>query len=220
MRVPRLGQEAAFVACCFAAASAIPFLPPEAQAAFGAHGLGAPPLLMLAAATVAGTASLVVLRQGGFFGEGPAGSGFGAALRLATALALPVVLVDLARPFPASAAVPWPAAWLFYPAIAVVAAAALNLVPLALIHLATGRPALAIGAALLAEPAVHWAFGGALPGWQRVFVAVQAAAFGLVGLSLLRRHGVLALLAFRVVYAVHWHILWGEARRHIPLFAG
>ncbi|MDH3263106.1 MAG: hypothetical protein OEM24_03825 [Paracoccaceae bacterium] len=210
-------QEGLFLAFCFAAASAIPFLPEAAQARFAAYGLGAPPLLMLAISAVAGTAAIWSLRRGGFFAPAP-GTGLGTALRWATALASIMVLVDLLSPFPEGINVAWPEAWLFYPAIAVAAEAALHLVPLALVFAATGRVWPSILAAALAEPVLQTALAAGLPGWQRALVAGQVFLIALVGLALFRRHGIAALTALRVVYYLWWHLLWGAAR--LPLLYG
>ena len=209
--------EGLFLAFSFAAASAIPFLPETAQARFAALGFGAPPLMMLAIAAVAGTAAIWSLRRAGFFAPVP-GSGLRAAFWWATALAPLAVLVDLASPFAAETNVAWPAAWLFYPAIAVVAEAVLHLAPLALVFAATGRAWLSILAAALTEPALQTALNAELPGWQRGFVAGQVLVFGLAGLTLFRRHGIAALVALRVVYYLWWHVLWGSAR--LPLLFG
>jgi hypothetical protein len=210
-------QEALFLVAAFLAASAVFLLSPEGQARVAGHGLGAPPLLILAAATVLGTGSLVLLRRGGFFSPA-AGAGLSAALGWASGFAAAAVLADLAAPFGREINVPWPDALAFYPAIAVVAVAALQLVPLALLHLATGRAWVAIGCAAAVEPALQVALAPGLPPWQQAFVAAQVLLFGVVGLSLFRRHGIAALLALRLIYALWWHVLWGAAR--LPLLFG
>ncbi|MCU0911041.1 MAG: hypothetical protein MUE98_06770 [Rhodobacteraceae bacterium] len=202
-------HEALFAGLCFAAASAIPFLPPEAQARYAATGFGAPPLLMLAAATVAGTAALWSLRRGGFFAQPSSGGGMARAVYTGAALIPVAVAIDLARPYPRDLNVPWPEAWLYYPSIAVVAVALLHLVPLALVHAVFRRawPAILLAAAV--EPGLQLAAGATpLP----VPASGLALAVVLVELALLRRHGILVALAFRLTYALGWHVLWGGAR--------
>jgi hypothetical protein len=211
-------QEGLFLAFCFAAASAVPFLPEDAQARFAAYGFGMPPLLMLSITAVTGTAAIWSLRRAGFFAPKPA-SGIGPAAGWATGLAAVMVLVDLLRPFPEAINVLWPAAWLFYPAIAVVAEAALHLVPLALAFSLTHRAWAAILFAALTEPALQTALDPGQPGWQRGFVAGQVFVIALLGLGLFRRNGIAALLALRVVYYLWWHVLWGAARLSV-LFGG
>lgn len=209
-------REIGYLVLCFAAASAIPFLPADAQARYSDFGFGAPPLLMLAVATVAGSVALVGLRRQGFFAAGQRGWGVGAAARWATVLAVPVIFVDLVSPFPRAINVPWPEAWLFYPSIAVVAEAVLHLVPLAIVYMLTRRAWFAILAAAMTEPVLQTAFVFGVPGWQAVFVAVQVLAIGLIELTLFRRHGLAALIGFRWVYYLHWHMLWGQVRLWLP----
>jgi hypothetical protein len=207
-------QEGLFLAFCFAAASAVPFLPEAAQDRFASYAFGMPPLMMLAIAAVAGTAAIWSLRRAGFFARAP-GSGIGPAAGWATALAVVTVLVDLLKPYPDAINVLWPSAWLFYPAIAVVAEVALHLVPLALAFALTRRAWAAILVASLTEPVLQTALDPGQPGWQQGAVAGLVFVFALVGLVLFRRHGVAALLALRVVYYLWWHVLWGAAR--LPL---
>lgn len=210
-------QEAALVALCFAAATAIPFLPPEAQARFGTAAGGAPPLLLVAVATVLGTGAVWSLRTEGFFGEGPAGGGLGTAVRIGAAFALPLVVADLAHPWPADINQSWPAAWLYYPALAVVTAALLQAVPLALAHLALRRawPAMILAAAVAPGLQALWPSGQ--PGWQRALAAAVLFGLGLTALSLFRRHGIAALIAAQLAHAVVWRVLWGAARLVLPL---
>ncbi len=210
-------QEGLFFALCFAAASAVPFLPEDAQARFAAYSFGMPPLMMLAIAAVSGTAAIWSLRRTGFFTPAP-GAGVGSAAKWATGLAVATVLLDLLWPFPGGINVLWPAAWLFYPAIAVVAEAALHLVPLALAFALTRRAWVAIPVASLTEPVLQTMLDPGQPGWQQGTVAGLVFVFALVGLVLFRRHGVAALLALRVVYYLWWHVLWGAAR--LPLLFG
>lgn len=208
-RAPRpWRQEALFVLLAFAAASAVPFLPAPVQERYAAQGFGAPPLLMLALATVAGAGALWSLRTAGFFAFRP-GVGLVQAVYFG-ALAVPVaVAIDLVRPFPAGPPVGWPQAWLFYPSLAVVAVALLQLTPLALLYGAIRRawPAMLLTAA--AEPGARILLGAAQPP-----AAAVAPIFAVVlaELLLLRRHGILAALAFRLTYDLGWHVLWGGGR--------
>jgi len=126
--------------------------------------------------------------------------------------------VDLTAGFPRDTNVAWPAAWLLYPAILVVAESIFHLLPLAGLMALTGarlrgraidRRALAFMLPTAAlEPVAQVALGSALPG----FTAVHVYLIGLVQLSLLRRYGYLPMLWFRLCYYLLWHILWGAAR--------
>ena len=163
---------------------------------------------MLALATVTGAGALWTLRLGGFFALRP-GAGLAQAIYLG-ALAVPVaVAIDLVRPFPRDLNAAWPEAWLFYPSIAVVAVALLQLAPLALLYglLRRAWPAMVLASAV--ESGVQLAAGSApLP--AATFTLVLALA--LAELVLLRRHGIGAAILFRVTYYLGWHVLWGGAR--------
>lgn len=213
----RWGQEGLFLALCFLAASAIFFLSEPARTRFSSFGLGAPPHLMLALATALGTMAIISLRRGGFFTPTP---GFG--LRRAAfwaALVCPATIVlDVARPFPATLNQPWPDAWLFYPAIAVVAMALLHLLPLAVCFALTGRARLSIVLAALPEAAMQTLIGAGPLDWHTAAVAVLVTLLGIAGMTLFRGHGILALITVRLCYYLGWHILWGAARLAILPF--
>lgn len=209
----RAGQrEALFLALCFAAATLVSLLAREARERFSEFGFGAPPLLMLSVATVAGTAALWSLGRGGFFPRGRQGGGLRAAAVLATLLAAASILADLAGLLPRTPEIAWPDAWAFYPALAVIDESLLRLVPLALVFALVRRAGPAILGAALAGALLRTALvaGGLDTPW--LIVAGQDLVFGLAGLYLLRRHGLIALFTLRLVYDLHWHILWGAAR--------
>ena len=200
-------QAAVFAAYSFAAASAVPFLSDAARVRLSAIGFGAPPLLILAFATVLGAAALWQLDRHGFFRPLP-GPTIRPAIRAAALLALPLILADAFFPLPAGINHPWPEAWLYYP-MAAVPEAVLSLVPLALIHPLIRRPWLTVPLAALAAPALALAYA---PAGAPLLIAAQAWGTGVVELLLLRRGGVTALIAFRLAHALIWYILWGAAR--------
>lgn len=212
---PRRGaREAGFVLLCFAAASAVPFLPPQDKARFAAMAFGAPPLLTLAAATVAGTGALWLLGRRGFFAEPrPPGTGLGAALYGGAMLGAAAVALDMALPSPGAAGPPWPGAWLFHPVAAVAAFALLHLLPLAALFAVLHRPLPAIllagAAAPLAEAAAQVARGAS----PLLAAAVLAWATALIEFRLLRRHGLAAAVGFRMAHALVFGILWGGLRQ-------
>lgn len=205
-------QAAVFAAFSFAAASAVPFLSDAARARLSAIGFGAPPLLILAFATVLGAAALWQLGRLGYFRPLP-GPTLRPAIRAAALLALPLILADAFFPLPAAINHPWPEAWLYYP-MAAVPEAVLSLVPLVLLYPMIRRPVLAIPLAALAAPALALAWG---PGGASLLVAAQAWGAGMVELMLLRRSGVTALIAFRLAHTLIWNILWGAARLWLGL---
>jgi len=139
----------------------------------------------------------------------------------ATAFALPTIFVDSRAPFPADVNVTLPSALLFYPAIAVIAESAFHLVPLALLTgigqmlPRKGRRAwagVAVIAVAMVEPAFQIGLGDGGPAWRDVYLGLHLFLFGLVQLALLRRYGFGAMLGFRLVYYLHWHLLWGQLR--------
>lgn len=143
-------------------------------------------------------------------------------LALGTLLALPTVVVDAVAPFPVDMNLGMPWAVVFYPAIGYVAEVAFHLAPLALLIWLgpaaisnRSRPALWIWVAVACvEPAFQVVAGSSdsQPGWVPVFVAIHLFLFGLVQLWLYYRRGFVAAYAVRLIYYLHWHILWGALR--------
>ena len=142
---------------------------------------------------------------------------------LATALVIPVVLVDLMGGFPQGLNVPLPESLVFYPVMALVAETVFHVVPLALLISATkrlaspaGRSKVLVGCLIvvaLPEPIFQVGTGaGESPLWASAYVAVHLLAFNLLAVHWLRRYGFLSMLSFRLVYYVWWHIAWGALR--------
>lgn len=178
------------------------------------------------AAGLVGGSALAYLRADGWFeirrdGRGRAGAL--AATLLATVLVPPVIVVDVLGGFPRDLNVAVPEALLFYPTIALVAEVAFHLAPLALLLGLLGRlrdrlgPGRTVWIAIVVASSIEPVFqvvlaGGESPTWAVGYVGVHLAAFGLVGLYLFKRYDFLTLYLFRIVYYLHWHILWGVAR--------
>lgn len=212
---PRRGaREAGFILLCFAAASAVPFLSSEDKARFAGLAFGAPPLLTLAAATVAGTGALWLLGRRGFFADPrPPGTGLGAALYGGALLGAAAIALDLAAPASRQPEPGWPGAWLFHPAAAVAELALLHLVPLAAMIAALRRPLPAILLAAAVAPGAGLAAQAAQGVPPAVAAALMASATALVEFRLLRRHGLGAMVAFRMTHTLVLEILWGGARQ-------
>jgi hypothetical protein len=180
-----------------------------------------PPALTVAAAGAVGFGALHFLERRGFWRRACASRTLGG-LVVATIATVPfaaaAIAVDTAVGFPEGTNVTWPAAWLLYPTIAVVAETALHLLPLAGLSWVTGwrwqgrgldrRSWAVIAPAAAVEPVAQVALGSALPG----FVVPHVFLIGLVELALLRRYGYLPMLWFRLCYYLLWHLLWGAAR--------
>ena len=180
-----------------------------------------PPALTVAAAGAAGLGALRVLERHGYWRRA-AGSRTLRGLVVASLATVPfaatAIAVDVAAGFPEGTNVPWPAAWLLYPSIALAAEAVFHLLPLAGLAAITGwrwrgraldrRAWTAIVPVAAVEPVAQVALGSALPG----FVVPHVFVFGVVQLALLRRYGYLPMLWFRLCYYLLWHLLWGAAR--------
>ena len=177
--------------------------------------------IVAAAAGVAGIGALAFLERRGFW-RCSTGATTARGVVIAGAAAAPfaaaAIGVDVAVGFPADTNVAWPQAWAVYPVIAVVAEAALHLVPLGgLVWLTrsrfddqrlTARTWALVLATAAVEPAVQVVLGSAL--WA--FVVPHVFVIGVVELLLLRRFGYVPMVAFRFVYYLAWHVLWGQAR--------
>ena len=141
---------------------------------------------------------------------------------VAGAATLPFVAVaigvDTAVGFPSDTNVAWPEAWVLYPAIAVVAEAALHLLPLSgLVWLTrshfydvrfNGRTWVLVLTVAATEPVAQAVLKSAL----LPFVVPHVFLIGVAELLLLRRFGYVPMVAFRLFYYLAWHVLWGEAR--------
>ena len=179
------------------------------------------PVLTVAAAGVVGMGALWFLEGRGFWQAALRSRAF-RGLAIATVAVIPfaavAIAVDVVVGFPQDINVGWPEAWLFYPAIAMVAETAFHLLPLAGLVWVTrtrfvGRDldrrtwGIIIPVALV-EPAAQVALGSTLP----AFAMPHVFLIGVVQLILLRRYGYLSMIWFRVFYYLLWHVLWGEAR--------
>ncbi len=183
-----------------------------------------PPVATVAAAAAAGLGALAFLERRGFWRRPCTARtvrGLGVATTAAVPFALVAIAADLTAGFPRDTNVAWPAAWLFYPAVLLVAEAVFHLLPLAGLVAVTGAhfrgraidrssAALVLPTAAV-EPVAQVALGSALAG----FTAVHVYFIGVVQLLLLRRYGYLPMLWFRLCYYLLWHILWGAARLEV-----
>jgi hypothetical protein len=208
-------QEVGFGLCILSALLIVPLLSEPAAQRFSGFGFGLAPLVMLVISGALGLTALWSLRQSGFFRTSDEGLFAGSLLAalLATVLVLPTIVLDIVSPFPQTINVPLPDALVFYPTIALVAQTVFFLVPAALVFALTRRPAPAILIAALVEPVfqVTFGFSEALTGLD-ILLGLQIFVISLVQLLLFRRYGLFAMLSFRLVYYLHWHILWGQLR--------
>lgn len=186
------------------------------------------PLVAVAIVVLPGAAALVYLRSRGWFEirrGGPHGrEGLRVAAVIAVVLTIPVIVVDALGGFPQGLNVTLPGALVFYPVIALVAEMVFHVVPLALLLGALGLllrsrvgEAKTVWVAMLLASAIEPVFQvvaarGESPTWAVTYVGLHLTGFNLLALAIFRRYDFLTLYAFRVVYYLGWHILWGWAR--------
>jgi hypothetical protein len=182
---------------------------------FSNFGFGLSPTVFLLLIGSAGFLALWHLRLSGFFQPSNDFGLTGAAIvvALASVLALPAILIDFFSPFPKSLNVVLPDGLLFYPAIGLVAQTVCFVVPAAMVFGLTRHLAVTIITVALVETAFQVAFGMSEALSARDFlVAAQLFGISVVQVVLFRRHGFLVMFGFRLVYYLHWHILWGHLR--------
>jgi ABC-type uncharacterized transport system YnjBCD permease subunit len=187
------------------------------------------PLLAVASVTVAGVVSLGFLDSRGWFAmvsTGRTRRGLAVSATFATLFAVSVVPADLLLRFPRDLNVPPPQSLFFYPVIGYVVEIALHACPLALLLLLLGsfwkqlnpnsRVWLCILLASLLEPILQMRLGysGKPLSWAEGFVAVHVFAFNLLQLYVFRQYDFVSMYAFRLVYYLYWHVIWGYLRLH------
>lgn len=74
----------------------------------------------------------------------------------------------------------------------------------------------------LAVRSARFVYGACLPAcgrccgeahfWRGVYVGVHVFVFNWFQMYLFRRYDFFGMYSFRIVYHLHWHILWGYAR--------
>lgn len=184
------------------------------------------PAAAIAATVVLGPASVAVLRSRDWgrvdildwSTRGAAG-----AVVAAFGFAFVAIVADRTIGFADDINVPWPNAFVFYPAIAIVAEVVLHLVPLALLTLLfrlrfEGDAGAAVIACMVAVALVETTYQVAASRRAGarlalvVFVGVHLAVIGFAQMVMLWRFGVASMLVFRLVYYACWHVVWGRLR--------
>jgi hypothetical protein len=186
-----------------------------------------PPALVLAGSLVIGVIAVDALRSRGW-GSVDAWShsaaGFTAASMFAVAFAVVAVIADCTLRFDVDINVRWPGSLVFYPVIAPVAETVFHLVPLAVLATALdldfddlGRRVIIVIVLVASIEAVFQALAASDLDHLALtaFVIVHLFAIGLAELFLFWRHGLAAMVAFRLVYYSLWHIAWGYLRLRV-----
>lgn len=178
------------------------------------------PLLAVAVTALAGMTSLAFLRSRGWFEICGSRSARGAAVStaLATLFGVWQICADvLATRLPEDINVPPPHSLLFYPVMAYVVEVVFHALPLALLLALLGRstrqakldvvvwPCIVFTSTL--EPVlVHLRSGAS------AYVGVFVFVFTLVELAVFRRYDFISMYAFRLVFYLWWHVVWGYLR--------
>lgn len=182
------------------------------------------PVVVAVVVAVVGAISLRVLWSRGWLRSGPrSAAGVWRAAVAGMAFAMVAVGFDSLIHFPEDMNVAWPRSVLFYPAIAFVVEVVFHIAPLAALIVALGwrftgqndTRRIWITMAVIAGSEAVFQTLDALGGQDRrlaFFVAPQLAVVGVYQLVTFRRHGLGALMSFRLGYYLVWHIIWGHIR--------
>lgn len=138
-------------------------------------------------------------------------------MALGPTLAMPPIAIDIFAPFPSDMNVQLPAAFLFYPAIALVADVLFHLLPLALLISLSPRntPVLWIFLPVAFFEPLWQAFWASEDGGQSWLVFGSVSLISATQLWLFRNYGFGAMIALRVSFYLFWHVIWGAVRQEI-----
>lgn len=177
-----------------------------------------------------GFVSLTILYTRGWFEIYAAGAhlqGLTFSAAGASLFAVAVIMVDLTLGYPTDINVSPPASLLFYPVMAYMAEVVFHALPLSLLLVflrpiwrKAGDNFLVWTSILLAsfiEPIFHLSveLSEHTLLWTDVYTALHVFAFNLVQLYVFRRYDFLSMYLFRIIYYLHWHILWGYLRLYL-----
>lgn len=188
----------------------------------------APPALLIAVAAALGIPTLVYLQSRHWIhirSPRNATAGLIVSFLLASIFGAAIVIVDLLVGVGPVWTVPPPQSVLFYPAVAYVVEIVFHVLPMGLLLLLFGglagkyRPgnafgSIAIGVALI-EPVFQLYFNlpGLMISFVDVIVGLHIYFINLAQLYIFRRFDFVSMLVFRLVYYLHWHIVWGFLRQ-------
>lgn len=141
---------------------------------------------------------------------------------LATVFAVVAIIIDVVVRLPADLNVRLPQAVAFYPLMGYVAEIAFHVAPLTLLvllwgmsadELAAGRVAwLVLAIVAMIEPTFQTTSMDRPLSRAGILVWLNLFALNLVQLQLFRRHDFVTMYVFRLVYYLHWHLIWGFLR--------
>lgn len=226
---PLRRQYAAFAVLATAAATLTAALSRIDATPFRPYLLGFPPLLTIVLIALAATLGLRTLLSHGLRVWQPDTGleGVAVAAAGATLMALPTVVLDIVVGFPEAINVSPRQAFLFYPAIGFVAEVVFHVLPLAVVGATigvvhkSGRLTIPMAAGFILVATLEPLFQVVLPAsrhqspWLSGSVAVHLFVFNIVQLWLFRRYDLSTMFACRLVYYLHWHLVWGYLRLHL-----
>ena len=187
------------------------------------------PWLVVSLSVVSGAVTLAVLRSRGWFEiwrPATGVRGLAHAATIATVFAGIAVVLDCSVNFPEDTNVLLPESLLFYPVAAFVVEALFHLLPLTLVLLGARRllpkanPNTVVWACLVAvsllEPIFQLvASTWDAPWWANAYLGFHIFAINLLQLYIFKRYDFASMYAFRIVYYLLWHILWGQIRLQV-----
>ena len=188
---------------------------------------GTNPILVVSSVMGLGLLCLYVLTNQGWYeilttGRTPRGVLFSCVA--ATLLVVPTIFVDITQPFPRDMNVLLPASLMFYPTMGYVVEIVFHLLPLTILLVGIGslfdkrhRQKLLWGAVFvvaLLEPVFQVLLGYAEQpfDWKALYISIHLYIFNLLQLYVFQRFGFLHMYGFRMIYYLHWHIIWGTVR--------
>ncbi len=222
------GQYRVYALLCLLIFVMVVFALPSTRLDFQRYFGALNPLLVVTLAAVGGGVALrwLSIRWGFQIIAGRATlQGMAISLGLATLLAGAIVVADFIIRYPESLNVPLPAALLFYPTIGFVAEIVFHIAPLTVSLLTLAQfdnyvtPNRAVWLAIFFASAVEPMFQVIFPGeplsWGAVYTGVHVYIISLFQLLVFRRFDFVSMYAFRLLYYVYWHIIWGTWRLDI-----
>ena len=138
-----------------------------------------------------------------------------------------IIVIDLFFPFSEGINVPFPQSLLFYPIIGYVAEIAFHLVPLTIILTLSTKAfehsdrkrilLIAIFLVALMDPVFQLLSGGTgeYNIWITGLITCHIFLVNLFEVNLFRKYDFMTMYIFRLMYYLHWHIIWGYLRLFI-----
>jgi hypothetical protein len=146
-------------------------------------------------------------------------------LGIAVLLAAVMAIADTKIMFPADTNVLFPKSLLFYPAIGFLAEIAFHIIPLSILVALSiplfkqANPSALIWILIfivsLVEPVYQASFmvsSGRYPLWAVLYVGAHIYIISLIQLIIFKKFDFTSMYAFRLVYYLFWHIIWGILR--------